>query len=405
MTEKDLRELIRESLCLNKLVSIVGGGLNPSRTATEALLEAQNQTVTLAKIVLNRDDFVEKEDPTDEEIKAYWESHQDAFKTDEQRKISYVLLTLPKEAEDKKVKEEVKAPAKTDEEKATELAKLEAKAKAKTEKEEKLRLATKALTKEIRDTYQDILDSESVKKPLDFNDILTARKHQLVTTELFTRATLPKELAGLTLRGSSNRNRPLGEDIFNITMAKTDYDRVSNPLPVGENGWIIFILDEVIEPVLLDYETARVKARAKLIGENATKKVKQAAIDQRTAILELMKAGKDFDAAAKEKGLTPVQVGPFSNAGTPPKGEPSARQLHTLAGGINPGELSETIDENDRSLFFYLVKRELEDTEENKLNIDRAMDAAKVDLMLRTYLSWINTQYENADVKGLATQE
>jgi hypothetical protein len=244
-----------------------------------------------------------------------------------------------------------------------------------------------------------------VKKPLDFNDIVTARKHQLVTTELFTRATLPKELADLTLRGSSNRNRPLGEDIFNITMSTTDYDRVSDPLPVGENGWLIFLLDEVIEPVLLDYGTARGKARAKLIGENATKKVKQAAKDQRTAILELMKAGKDFDAAAKEKGLTPVQVGPFSNAGTPPKDEPSARQLHTIASGINPGDISETIDENDRSLFFYLVKRELEDTEQNKLNIDRAMEASKVDLMLRTYLSWMNTQYENADIKGLATQE
>jgi len=409
MTEKDLRALIRESLCLNKLVSIVGGGLTPSRAATESLLEAQNQTVTLAKIVLNRDDFVEKEDPTEEEIKAYWESHQDAYKTDEQRKISYVLLTLPEEAEAKEDKEDVKDPAdtaaSTDEEKAAALAKLEAKAKAKTEKEEKQRLAAKALTQEIRDTYQDILDSESVKKPLDFNALVTARKHQLVTTEFFTRATLPKELADLTLRGSSNRNRPLGEDIFNITMSTTDYDRVSDPLPVGENGWLIFLLDEVIEPVLLDYDTARGKARAKLIGENATKKVKQAAKDQRTAILELMKAGKDFDAAAKEKGLTPVQVGPFSNTGIPPKDEPSARQLHTIAGGINPGDISETIDENDRSLFFYLVKRELEDTEQNKLNIDRAVEASKVDLMLRTYLSWMNTQYENAEIKGLATQQ
>lgn len=407
MTEKDLRSIIRESLCLNKLVSIVGGGLSPSRAATETLLEAQSQTVTLAKIVLNRDDFVEKEDPTEEEIKVYWESHQDAYKTDEQRKISYVLLTLPKEEE---VKEETKEAAdtagKTDEEKAAaELAKLEAKAKAKTDKAEKLRLASKALTQEIKDTYQDILDSESVKKPLDFKALLAARKHELVATELFTRGTLPKELADLTLRGSSNRNRPLGEDIFNVSMSKTDYDRVSDPLPVGENGWIIFVLDEVIEPVLLDYTAARGKARAKLIGENATKKVKQAAKDQRIAILELMEAGKDFDAAAKEKGLTPVQVGPFSNAGTPPKDEPSARELHTLASGINPGELSETINENDRSLFFFLVKRELEDTEENKLNIDRAVDAAKVDLMLRTYLSWMNTQYENADVKGQATEQ
>jgi hypothetical protein len=393
MTEKDLRALIRESLCLNKLVAIVGGGLTPSRTAIQDLLDAQNQTVTLTEIVLNRDDFVEKEKPTEEEIKAYWESHQDAYKTEEQRRISYILIDLPKELKDKK-----DTSAKTDKEKAAET-------KTSAEKAEKIRLATRDLAKEIQATYQDILDSESQKKPLDLKAIATARNHTLVQTKLFTKTSLPKELAGFHLRGSSNRNRAISEDIFNITNAKNDYDRVSPPLPVGEHAYIIFLLDEVIEPVLLDYAAAHDKARAKLIGENATKKVKQAAKDQRTAILELMKAGKSFDEAAKEKGLTPVQVGPYSLHGTLPKNEPSARQLHTMASGLNPGDVSKTIDENDRSLFFYLVKRELEDTEANKLQLDRAMDGSKSELMIRTYLSWIQNEYDNADVKGIATEQ
>jgi hypothetical protein len=393
MTEKDLRALIRESLCLNKLVAIVGGGLTPSRTAIQDLLDAQNQTVTLTEIVLNRDDFVEKEKPTEEEIKAYWESHQDAYKTEEQRRISYILIDLPKELKDKK-----DTSAKTDKEKAAET-------KTSAEKAEKIRLATRDLAKEIQATYQDILDSASQKKPLALKAIATARNHTLVQTKLFTKTSLPKELAGFHLRGSSNRNRAISEDIFNITNAKNDYDRVSPPLPVGEHAYIIFLLDEVIEPVLLDYAAAHDKARAKLIGENATKKVKQAAKDQRTAILELMKAGKSFDEAAKEKGLTPVQVGPYSLHGTLPKNEPSARQLHTMASGLNPGDVSETIDENDRSLFFYLVKRELEDTEANKLQLDRAMDGSKSELMIRTYLSWIQNEYDNADVKGIATEQ
>jgi len=384
MTEKDLHQLVRESLCLNKLISIVGGGLTPVRSAVQDIVNAQNQTVTLTKVVLNRDDFVEKEKPTEEEIKAYWESHKDAYKTDEQRSISYVLLDLPKDTK------------KADQEKD---------AKVKAETAEKKRLEGLALSKEITATYQDILDSESAKRPLDFKAIIDARKHKLVKTKLFTATTLPKELQGLTLRGSSNRNRPLSDVIFTSPMSSNDYDRVSDPLPVGEHGWIIFLLDEVVEPVLLDYDAARNKARANLIGENATKKVKQAAKDQRAAILELMKSGKDFDTAAKEKGLTPVQVGPFSQTSKLPKDEPSTRLLHSMASEINPGEVSETIDEADRSLFFYLVKRELEDTETNKLNVDRALQGSKFDFMLRTYLSWMQEQFDNADVKGFATEQ
>ncbi len=384
MTEKDLRQLVRESLCLNKLVGIVGGGITPVRSAVQDIVDAQNQTVTLTEVVLNRDDFVEKENPTEEEIKAYWESHKDAYKTDEQRSISYVLLDLPKETAD------------ADKEKD---------AKKKAETAEKKRLEGIALSKEITATYQDILDSESAKRPLDFKSIIEGRKHKIVTTGLFTASTLPKELKGLKLRGSTNRDRPLSDVIFSISMSTNDYDRVSDPLPVGEHGWIIFLLDKVVEPVLLDYKTARNKARAKLISENATKKVKQAAKDQRAAILELMKSGKDFDTAAKEKGLKPVQIGPFSQTSNQPKDEPSARLLHTMAAELNPGDVSETIDETDRSLFFYLVKRELEDSEANKLNIDRAIQGTKIDFMLRTYLSWMQQQFDNANVKGLRTQQ
>lgn len=408
MTEKDLRNIILESLCLNKLVTVVGGGLAPSRSATQDMFEAQSQTVTLAKVVFNRDDFVEKEKPTEEEIKAYWEAHQDAYKTDEKRRISYILLDLPKEeeeAKDEKADEKKDESKMTDAEKEAEKAKKEAEAREQAEKAEKRRIAAKGLTKEITETYQAILDSESAKKPLDFEAIAKSRNHTLVKTELFTRGTLPDALKDLTLRGSSNRNRPLGEDIYSETLSENAYDNVSDPLPVGEHAWIIFTIDEVVEPVLLDYTAARNKARANLIGENGTKKVKQAAKDERTAILELMKAGKSFDEAAKEKGLTPIQVGPFSAQGIQPKDEPSARQLHTLAGGLNPGDVSETIDENDRSLFFFVEKRELEDSEQNQLQLDRAVDGGKMDFMVRTYLNWINHQYASAEVKGLAIEQ
>ncbi len=402
MTEKYLRDITRENLCLNKLVNIVGGGLTASRSATQDLFEAQMQTVTLAKVVFDRDTFVDKEDPTEEAIKAYWETHQDAYKTDEQRQISYYYIDLPTEEEEKK-EEEPKPDTKTDDPEAAKTA-AAAKAAEATAKKEKRDAAIKELKRQINKLYDNIIDSEKNKQPLDFAAIVEGIQGQAVKSELFTRSTLPKDLQGLTLRGSSNQNRPISDVIFEMQMSDKEYNRVSAPLPVGEQGWLVFVLNEIVEPKALDYTAARNKARAQLISENATEKVKLAAEKARTGVLELMESGKDFDTAAREKGLTPVQVGPFSNNGTPPKDEPKAQELHRVASGLNPGDVSEPINEANRSLFIYVEKRELEDAESNKLRIDNAMKGAEVDLMIRTFLSWINHQYQKAEVKRPAEE-
>jgi len=412
MTEKDLREIVRENLCLNKLINIVGGGLIAPRSGVSDLIDAQGQTVTLARIVFNRDDYVEKEKPTEQEIKAYWEVHQDAYKTEEQRRINYFLITIPKETEEKKEVTPVPTPLAlnaTEEEKvaraAADALKKKTDAEAKATKAEKRDLATKALKRQINVISQKIYDRIEEEKPLDFEGILTESKHTLVKTALFTQTKMPKELADLALRGSVNQGRTLAQHVFSVSQSTDPYDLISDPLPVGDDGWIIFTLEETIAPELLDFAAARVKARAQLIGENGTKKVKAAAKEARDAIVELMKSGKDFDAAAKEKGLVPVQVGPYSLGGIAPKNEPSHRQLHQTASGLNPGDISEPIDENDRSLFIYVDKREIEDTEGNKRRIDATMDNAKQQLMLLTYLNWINHQYLKAEVKSAADEQ
>lgn len=411
MTEKDLREVIQESLCLNKLIQIIGGGLLSPRNAIRDQLEAQLQSITLARVVLNRDDFVEKENPSEEEIKAYWDTHQDAYKTEEQRRINYILLTPAPQPDIKKSTPAPPLPADASEaQKAAyndaENTRRENDAKAKAEREEKTIKAARAIQKEIDQISQEIYDSEEDKKPLDFAAILTKRGHQINKTELFTRSGIPQELASLKLRGNVNQGKSLSDLIFSQSASSDNpYDLVSDALPVGEHGWIIFTLEEVVSPVLLDYASARNRARAQLISENGTKKVREAAKLARNAVVELMKSGKSFDAATKEKGLTPVRIGPFSIQGKPPENEPSFRLLHQTASGLNPGDVSETIDEADRSLFFFLAKREVENTEESKSRIDSMINNGKNELMMLTFLNWLNHQYEKADVKGLATQE
>ena len=62
---------------------------------------------------------------------------------------------------------------------------------------------------------------------------------------------------------------------------------------------------------LLDYTSARGAARAQLVSENGSIKVKEAAQAAREATAELVESGKSFDEAAKEQGLAPAQIGPI----------------------------------------------------------------------------------------------
>ncbi len=409
MTEKDLRDIVHENLCLNKVIQIVGGGLVPPRKAVQDLLEAQMQSVLISRVVFNRSDFAAKENPGEEEIKSYWDAHQDAYKTDEQRRIHYILLNLPPETQVTSSPAPL-SPDATDEEKnahaEAEKVRQEAEAKIKAQMADQRAKDARSIQKEIDQISQEIYDNEEQKKPLDFPAILAKRNHQVEKTELFSRSQLPRNLASLKLRGNFNQGKSLADFIFgHSTSSKDPYDLVSDALPVGEHGWIIFTLEEVVEPALLDYESAKDTARAELIAETSAQKVKEAALEAREAIAKALASGQSFEQAAQQQALKPEQLGPFSIADrdTQQK-EPSYRLLHQKASGLNPGEVSETIDEKDRSLFFYLVSREIEDTEESKQRVEAAISGSSNQIMMIAFLSWLQQQYQEADVKGLAVE-
>ena len=409
MTEKYLREIVRESICLNKLIQLVGGGLSAPRTAVQDQQEARNQSITLARITLDRDDYVEKENPSEEEIKAYWEVHQDAYKTKEQRRVSYILLDQPEtpEQEDKKTSSEDKAAtetAKIDAENDAEKNRKEAEEKAKKAVEEKKKAARIAVMRDVEAISDKIVQKINDKLPLDFEAISAEYNQTLVKSDLFTQDSPPAELKDLSLRGNSARGRNILDEVFSMAMTSDPYDLVSKPFRVGETGWIIFRLDEIIEPALLDYTAARAKARAQLISENATKKVKNAADEARVKILASMKSGKGFDVAAKELGFTPIQIGPYSTDGIAPKNEPSYRQLHQTASGLNIGDVSEAIHENDRSLIIFVENREIEDTEQNKNMVDSMVESSKGELTVRSFMNWRDSQFQKAKVSGTFAQ-
>ena len=399
MTEQDLRDIVREELCLKKLISIIGGGLTTPPSAVRDLVESQLQTVTYSRVAFDLESFIKKEEPSEEEIKTYWEAHQDAYQTDETRRINYVLLDVPEKAP--LAQKPLAADATEEQKKAHE----EADKLAKAQREEEIAAAATKLKREINSLSQVFYDIIDEKAPLKFEMNMSENGQTVLKTELFTRSKLPAELSKFnTLRGSVNSGKTLANTIFQIAESSDPYYKLSEPIPVGQNAWIMFTLEEIVKPTLLEYDAARDAARTDLIAENAGKKMKTAAKDAQKIVSEALEAGKDFKTVAKENNYTVTQVGPYSPSGTPPSNEPSYSQLFIKASTLNPNEVSEPIDESSRSLFIHLEKREFEESEQNKGRITSAIETSKRQLSLLTWLNWVEAEAEKANISGLVVE-
>ena len=400
MTEKDLREVVRESICLRKFASIIGGDLPETVSAMRSQFEAQMQTVTFSRVSFELADFIKKESPAEQDIKSYWESHQDAYQSNETRRINYVLIDVPTrpEAPQSELAEDA-----TDEQKAAKEASDKA---ANAAKAEQLASDVKALKREMNELSQTFYDRIDEKKPLEFEKVIAEHGKTIVKTALFSEQQLPAELSQYNnLRGSVNQSSSLANAIFELSQSDDPYDLISDPLPVGANGWIIFTLEEIVEPTLLSYEDAKEAARTDFVAENARTQLKEAAQEAHKQITQSISDSQTFDTLAKQQGYTPIQIGPYSIISTPPVGEPSYRELHQTAASLNPGDISEVVDELTRSYFIQLTSRELETSEENDTRIQAAVDQSADAMIPSVFINWINHQYTEADVKGRSGEQ
>jgi hypothetical protein len=235
MTEKDLRELASDVLASKKINSIIGSGLGVDRDTIARSLALENQQITgyLAKLELTP--FEEKIQPTEEEIKKYWESISDSFTTEVRRKFTYVIATpvmppdtaekdAPESIADATASEEVKAAAKKkkDEEKAKRAAALN-------DERRKKQLELDALV-------DDFLFNLEQQKGAGFEELAKANDWEVKTTELFARSAAPKDL-DVKMRSSSRGGNAV-DQLFLIKETSDPFSKISEAIAIGENQWI-----------------------------------------------------------------------------------------------------------------------------------------------------------------------
>ncbi len=400
MTEADLRSLVADVLTSQKINSIVGSGLTVNRDILARSLALDNQQIDAELASLSIDPFEEKIQPSEEEIKAYWETIQDSFTTEPLRKFTYIIATpdMPA-AEPEEAKESIADAAATDEaKKAAEKQKADEKAKKAAELAEVRRKKQIELDSLVDDfTFQ--LEEQ---KGSGFEDLAKANKWEVKTTELFPLSKPPAEL-DVALR-SSSRGGKAADELFRIEPTSDPVSKLSQPIAIGENQWLVARLDGEEKSRPKTYEEAKEEARAQYIAEKASEAMKTAANEALGKIKTSLAAGKSFADAAKEAGIAETKTVSKITSSYRPDAANEPKNLFEATRIVDPGSIAEVILEADRAFIVHVAKREVVKQADAATRLDGEVKSAATGNESAAFMSWITARTEAAKVEQLYKQ-
>jgi SurA N-terminal domain len=398
MTEKDLRELASDVLASQKIEAIVGTGLGVNPAVTQQILALENQQISgeVAKLMLAP--FEEKIEPTEQEIKAFWEGISDSFTAEPRRKFTYIVATpvLPEAAAEEKPAETIADAASSE----------EAKQAAAKKKEEEMAKRAATLAEERRkkqleldSQVDDFLFKLEEQKGAGFEELAKANGWEVKTTELFARSDAPKDL-NVKMRSSSREGTAV-DQLFLIKETTDAFSKISEALAVGENQWIVARIDGEEKSRPKTFEEARADARAQFISEKAAEALKTAANEAVTKIQTLLTAGKSFTEAAKEVGIPDVKAFTSIISTYSPDAATEPKNLFTAASNADPGSIAEVIIESDRAFILHVAKREVVKSTDGGAKVDAEVKSRTTENETYAFAAWIADRVESAKVEQL----
>lgn len=400
MTEHDLRELAADAIVAGKLQSILAAGLGTDRDAIARSLALDEQEISVEIARLDLDTYQDKIDPQEEEIKAYWESIQDSFKTEPLRKFTYVLVSPA--ALEEPAAEPSPAPLPAD-------ASEEDKAAAKKAEEEKTaaRAASLAEARRANQTKTDALVDDFLfaleeNKGAGFEDLAKANGWEVKTTEPFSEANPPADL-NIDLRSSSLGGKAV-TNLFLIPSGGDAFSKLSEAIPVGDGQWLVARLDAEEPARVKTYAEARADARAQYILEKGSDALKAATEEAATKIKEALAAGKSFEEAAKEAGITEIHKAEKISRAYRPNGATEPQTLFEAVRSTDPGSLANNIFESDRAFIVHVVKREVVKNPDNDARIDAEVRNSAAGNEFAAFNSWLNARIEAAKIDDLTAR-
>jgi hypothetical protein len=389
MTENDLRELASDAIASTRINAIIGGGLTMNKDAVKSAQGLDNQQISGSIARLDLAQFEAGIKPTDEEVKSYWENIQDAFMTQPQRKFSYIIAS-PKPAAPKPAETIVDATLKEDEKKQKELAKEAA------EKEEELRNQ-----KELDSLVDNFAVELEEQKGAAFEELAAQNGWTAQTTDMFSKDKTPKEL-DLKLRSTSLSGKVVDE-LFQIVATTDPLSKITQPIAVGENQWLIARLDGEEKPRPKTFDEAREEARAQFVAEKAAEALKKGAGEAMEKIKTSLAAGKSFAESTKDAGIDASHVKEFKKikSSTQQDAASEPRQLFQSASNADPGTLADVITEPDRAFIVHVASREVEKDPKAQETLNAQVESSAMQNEMLAFTSWLKERTEAAKVESL----
>ncbi len=356
LSEAQLEELATDELCLNRIKGLVTTGLSIPEAESKTTYEEANGKLFASVIRLRTADFAKDIKVTDDDIAKYFETHKNALKTDEKRKVEFVGLFLNEAQKKLAGKERVEALQK------------------------------------LADRANDLTQALS-EKSADFHQ--AAGKFQLpveVTGE-FTAPTPDPKL----------KDPQLGTVAFQLTTEEPNSEPVQTP-----DGFYVLHLVGIVKERPLTLEEAKPKivdaiktSRAReLLSNNGAK----AAHDLR----ESLKAKDPLSLACQKANVKAEKVPPFTlmddvDPTNPNKSKdtpPDFLAVRNALAGLQPGDVSEFFPSEDGGRIAVLEKREPPDEakyRENKATFDERILSNKKEIV---FYEWLRERQREA---GLVT--
>jgi len=396
MSERHFRELASDIIATDLLRGIISSGLlvQPDVAASRNALDQQKISGSVARLELGP--FKETIKPTDEELKAYWELIQDAFKTEEQRRFSYILVK-PDITEEQASTEEDKKPglveaAMTDAQKA-------AAAKEKAEKEAKLAEEKRLKQRELDAKVDDFTYALEENQGRDFEKFAAEYGWEIHTTALFGQSAAPDALK-LDLRTGGRGGDAISE-LFRMTVTDDPISKISHPMAVGENQWLVARLDEIIPSQVKTFEEALDEVRKQYIEEKAAEALEKAMGEAADQVAKALEEGKAFPEAAIGAGLSEItnfeQIASNHRADKP--AQPDG--LFGIARALDPGKASKAIVQGDLAYLVFVAKREVEEGANSPEELENQISITANQNSMAAFSDWLKFEQEAAAIKRL----
>ena len=341
-------ELVRMNLAVGKLRAIVTSPVVVSPEEVRTNYEVGFAKTSASVIRLKAADYAAVPEPTEEEIKKYFNDQKDQFKQPERRSVQYVKLGLDQAQQKLKGRERMDV--------------------------------LKPLADQAAQLLDQLLDQ---KGKADFSAVAAADHLTVQQT--------PEFEEGQTAGYPEAAIAGFAQAAFRLTPASPDSDV---PLETPDAFYDLHLLAVTPErPLTLD--EARPKIVAAIKAERASAALTARAEEIRTKIVDGLKAGRPFAEAAKEAGQAAQELPPFALAEVG-RAAPDLEQIAELTPGLAVGELSKFTPDKDGGFFVYVRGRTPADEgkfEAAKAGYTAQMQARKSNLYFH---EWLRASRESA---------